>query len=67
MNKACRKVTRVVASRGERRLGARVCKIGGEAFGSIHVHERSAGPPDQNTQVDTERVKLAIALGDGVE
>lgn len=35
-------------------MGARVCEIGGQAFGSIHVHERSAGPPDQNTQVDTD-------------
>lgn len=67
MHKACRKISRVVAFRGERRLGARVCEIGGEAFGSVHVHERSAGPPDQNTQVDAERVKLAIALGDNVE
>ena len=48
-------------------MGARVCEIGGEAFGSVHVHERSAGPPDQNAQVDAERVKLAIALGDNVE
>lgn len=48
-------------------MGARVCEIGGEAFGSVRVHERSAGAPDQNTQVDAERVKLAIALGDNVE
>ena len=67
MHKACRKVSRVVAFRGERRLDARVCEIGGEVFGLVRVHERSAGPPDQNTQVDAERVKLAIALGDNVE
>ena len=50
-----------------RRLGARVREVSGEAFGPVYVHERSAGPPDQNAQVDAEWVKFAIALGDNVE
>ena len=67
MHKTCREVAGVVALLGECRFGARVSKVSGEAIRPICVHERSAGPPDQNTQVDAERVKLAIALGDNVE
>lgn len=44
-------------------MGARVCEIGGEAFGSVHVHERSAGAPDQNAHMDPERLELAVAFG----
>ncbi|MFQ7393603.1 MAG: hypothetical protein ACLRM9_10520 [Collinsella aerofaciens] len=67
VHEACREVARVVAFLGERRLGARVREVGGEALGRYTYTRRSAEPPDQNAQVDAERVKFAIALGDNVE
>ena len=57
----------VVALLGERRFGARVRKVCGEAMGPTCVHKRPAGAPDQNTQVDAERVEFVVALGDDVE
>ena len=65
--KTCREVAGVVALLGECRFGARVSKVSGEAIGPTCVYERPAGAPDQNAQMDAERIKLVIAPGDNVE
>lgn len=67
MRETYRQIVGVVALLGERRFGARVRKVRSEAFASICVHKRPAGAPDQNTQVDAERVEFVVALGDDVE
>lgn len=67
MHKTCREVAGVVALLGECRFGARVSKVSCEAIGPIGIYERPAGAPDQNAQMDTERIKLVIAPGDNVE
>ena len=67
VHKTCREVAGVVALLGECRFGARVSKVSGEAIGPICVYERPAGAPDQNAQMDAERIKLVIALSDNVE
>lgn len=67
MHKTCREVAGVVALLGECRFGARVSKVSGEAIGPICVYERPSGAPDQNAQMDTERIKLVIAPDDNVE
>lgn len=63
MHKGRGQVADVVAFRGKRRRGAGVGEISHEVRRAAHIDERSAGAPDQNAHMDSERLDLAVALG----
>ncbi len=53
----------IVTFGDKRRHGAGVGEVSRKVRRAVHIDERSAGAPDQNAQMDPERVKLAVALG----
>lgn len=63
IHQGCGQVVDIVAFGDKRRRGAGVGEISHKVRRAVHIDERSAGAPDQNAHMDSERLELAVALG----